>query len=157
MSSPQTASPAAVELVDGVDIDAVAAAVRACAGVADLSGGRIGEVATYLPGRRVAGIRVRDDAVEVHVTVPYGPSVDEVAGQVRRAVRPLVGQRAVDVGMDDIALEPPPEPETPAGAPDISTGTSAGTLTTSPATTIDPGGATAPREITMPPAPPRVR
>ena len=44
-------------VIDGIDIDAVAAAVRGCAGVAGLDGGQFGEVASYLPGRKVAGHR----------------------------------------------------------------------------------------------------
>lgn len=155
--------PRPVELVDGVDVDAVAAAVRGCVGVADLSSGRIGEVATYLPGRRVPGIRVHDDSLEVHVTVPYGPTVDEVAAQVRRAVSGLAGPRTVDVAVDDIVLEPE-EPAEPAEPPARSTPGAPAAVRTSapgtaviPPTTIDPGGATAPLEITMPPAPPRVR
>ena len=50
-----------------VDPDAVSAAALSCSQVARLSGGLAGEVATYLPGRRVAGIRIGDDEVEVHI------------------------------------------------------------------------------------------
>ncbi|MGL5861474.1 MAG: hypothetical protein ACRCY9_09490, partial [Phycicoccus sp.] len=52
--------------------DRVAEAVLAVPGVAGLHGGTFGEVATYLPGRRVIGIRLNDVAAEVHVTVVYG-------------------------------------------------------------------------------------
>ena len=40
----------------------VAAAVLSVPGVHDLHGGVLGEVATYLPGRRVNGIRLLDGA-----------------------------------------------------------------------------------------------
>ena len=40
--------------------DVVAAAVRSVPGVAGLHAGMFGEVGTYLPGRRVAGIRIVD-------------------------------------------------------------------------------------------------
>ena len=54
-------------IVYGIDVDAVAAAVRACPGVSGLDGGRYGDVTTYLPGRAVAGVvvgggRVRPEA-----------------------------------------------------------------------------------------------
>lgn len=85
--------------------DAVAAAVRACPLVVRLSGGHASEVATYLPGRRVVGVRFTDGSVEVHVVGVYGPPVDAIAAEVVAAVAPLVGGRTVDVGVDD--LEPP--------------------------------------------------
>lgn len=86
----------------GVDPDVVAAVVAACPGVARLSAGPVGEVATYLPGRRVAGVRVRPDAVEVHVVGWYGPTAAEIAGQVRAAVRTVAGPLPVDVVIDDL-------------------------------------------------------
>jgi hypothetical protein len=55
--------------------DRVAAAVRAVPGVADLHPGMFGEVGTYLPGRRVPGIRIDDGAVQVHICVVFGASV----------------------------------------------------------------------------------
>ena len=85
-----------------VDPDVVAAVVAACPGVARLSAGPVGEVATYLPGRRVAGVRVRPDAVEVHVVGWYGPAAAEIAGQVRVAVRTVAGPLPVDVVIDDL-------------------------------------------------------
>ena len=41
----------------GVNVDAVAATVAGCAGVAALDSGPFGEVATYLPGRKVPAWR----------------------------------------------------------------------------------------------------
>ena len=53
--SPDAGTPDSA-VIDGVDVDAVAAAVAGCAGVSALDGGQSGEVATtYLPGRKVAG------------------------------------------------------------------------------------------------------
>jgi hypothetical protein len=86
----------------GADPDLVAAVVAACPGVARLSAGPVGEVATYLPGRRVAGVRVRPGAVEVHVVGWYGPTAAEIAGQVRAAVRTVAGPLPVDVVIDDL-------------------------------------------------------
>lgn len=86
--------------------DAVAAAVLRCPDVVALSGGRIGEVATYLPGRRVAGVRVgADGALTVHVVGRYGPTVGQIAAQVRAAVVAAVGPVTVDVGVDDLVVD----------------------------------------------------
>ncbi|SDQ85650.1 hypothetical protein [Quadrisphaera sp. DSM 44207] len=85
--------------------DAVAAAVRACPAVADLHSGGLRQVATYLPGRRVAGVRVDGEGpVEVAVVAAWGVPAAVVAGQVRAAVAPLVGGRPVDVLVADVRL-----------------------------------------------------
>jgi hypothetical protein len=64
-------------------------------------------VATYLPGRTVSGIAVRPAEVEICVVVRYGPSLGQVAEQVRLAVEPLVPGRVVDVVIGDIVLPRP--------------------------------------------------
>lgn len=83
--------------------DAIAGAVLAVDGVADLYGGLFGEVGTYLPGRRIPGIRV-DDAgnAEVHVVLQWGVPVPAAAEAVRRAVSLLV-PGTVHVVVDDVA------------------------------------------------------
>ena len=86
-----------------MDADAVAAAVVACPSVAHLVGGPIGaQVATLLPGRRVEGVRVTEDQVEIHIASRWGVPIREVAAEVRAAVGPLVGRRSVLVAVDDI-------------------------------------------------------
>jgi hypothetical protein len=92
--------------------ETVAAAVRSCRSVVRLSGGHASEVATYLPGRRVLGVRFADGRVEVRVVGVYGPTVGEIAAEVTAAVAPLVGGRTVDVVVDD--LEPPGRTDAPA-------------------------------------------
>jgi hypothetical protein len=87
-----------------VDVDAIAAVVQALPLVNSLSGGRFGEVATYLPGRRVQGVRVRDGNVEVHVVAGPEAPLPVVGTAVRGAVLPLAGGRAVDVHVDDIEV-----------------------------------------------------
>lgn len=84
--------------------DAVAAAAASCRHVARLSGGRASEVATYLPGRRVVGVRFADTAVEVHVVGVFGPTVAEIGSEVSAAVSPLVGGLAIDVVVEDLEL-----------------------------------------------------
>lgn len=83
--------------------DRVAAAVLDVPGVHDLHGGLTGEVATLLPGRRVAGVRLRDDVCEIHVVIAWGAAVAETANAVRAAVDPLVDHRTVDVVVADVA------------------------------------------------------
>lgn len=100
-------------VVEGVDVDRVAAAVAACPAVARLTGGTSG-LGTYLPGRRVLGVAVRESAgpspptVEVQVVARYGPSMAEVARQVRAALAALIPGGPVDVIIDDVEAEPPP-------------------------------------------------
>lgn len=96
-------SPAEPALVDGVDVDAVAAAVRGCPAVHDLDGGRLGGVATYLPGRRVPGIRIADDRIEVHVRGVWGQPVGVIAEQIRGVLATLNGGRIIDVVLADVA------------------------------------------------------
>ena len=81
--------------------DAVAAAVRAVPGVAGLHTGVFGEVATYLPGRRVEGVRIGPGGCAVHVVLIWGAPVLATADLVRAAVTPLVGAR-VDVTVEDV-------------------------------------------------------
>ena len=96
------------------DLDAVAAAATACPLVAGMAGGRFGEVATYLPGRRLVGVRAADDELEVHVVARWGTPLPEVADAVRRAVAPAAAGRPVTVYIDDIEV---PDGEAPvAGA-----------------------------------------
>jgi uncharacterized alkaline shock family protein YloU len=84
-------------------VEEIAAAVSAAPGVASLSGGRLGGVGTYLPGRRVTGVVVRDDDLEVHLIARYGVPVAEIAAGVRQAVEPYAGDRTVHVIIEDLA------------------------------------------------------
>jgi hypothetical protein len=83
-------------------VDLIAEAVLEVPGVHELHAGIMGEVATYLPGRRLNGLRVRDDGCEVHVVVGYGADIAETAEQVRTAVRSFVSG-PVDVTIEDVA------------------------------------------------------
>lgn len=93
---------------DPVDVDVVSGLVEQCPSVVRLasSGDRPGsvEVATYLPGRRVPGVRVVEGAVEVHVVARYGRPLPEVATEIRRALAPAVDGLAVAVFIDDLEL-----------------------------------------------------
>jgi hypothetical protein len=103
----------AAGVVDGVDVDAVAAAARGCAAVDDLCSGAWGGVVSYLPGRQVAGVRVTRDHVVISVRARWGIPVSELAAQIRTAVTSLVAPRRVDVVVADLAE---PGTRAPAGA-----------------------------------------
>ena len=115
MTDASTGPAAAV--IDGVDVDAVAATVAGCTGVAALDGGRFGEVASYLPGRNVPGVVVGDGRVRVQVRSRWGVPAPELAALIAAVLAPLTGPRPVDVVIADID-DPPAAPSfrVPAGA-----------------------------------------
>jgi hypothetical protein len=92
-------SPAVIE---GVDVDAVAAAVQGCAGVSALGGGQDGEIATYLPGRKVPGVQVSGGRVRVQIRSRWGVPATELAALITVVLAPLTGTHPVDVLISDI-------------------------------------------------------
>ena len=97
-----------------VDAERVAQAVERVPTVARLSAGSMGaEVATYLPGRRVRGVRVDGGTVEVHVVARWPAVLPEVGDAVRSAAAPLVGGRAIEVVIDDLEVPGEDEPTEP--------------------------------------------
>ena len=72
--------------MDLADADTVAGLARAVPGVAGLHSGMFGEAATYLPGRRVTGVRITDDHIEVHLVVEAGAPIRATAAEVRERV-----------------------------------------------------------------------
>jgi hypothetical protein len=108
-----TAARSAV--IDGIDVDAVAAAVRACSGVSGLDGGPFSGVASYLPGRKVEGIVVRDGRVIVQVRSRWGVPAPELAVMITAMLAPLTGNRPVDLVIADI--DDPPGAPTPGVPP----------------------------------------
>jgi uncharacterized alkaline shock family protein YloU len=90
------------DLLEAIDADAVAERAGRCRSVARLSGGQFGEVATYLPGRRVRGVRLAGGHVEVHVVACWGARVPDVAAEVRAAVAPIAAGLPIDVHVDDV-------------------------------------------------------
>ncbi len=89
-------------VIDGVDVDAVAAAVQGCAGVSALDGGQNGEIATYLPGRKVPGVQVSGGRVRVQIRSQWGVPVTDLAALISVVLAPLTGSRPVDVLIADI-------------------------------------------------------
>ncbi|WP_211247827.1 hypothetical protein [Cryptosporangium arvum] len=84
--------------------DDLAVLVRAVPGVVRLHPGRFGEVATYLPGRRVTGIKLGDHRVEVHVVLAVDAPIRRTAQLIHDAVTPLVA-RPVHVFVEDVAAD----------------------------------------------------
>ncbi|WP_248964414.1 hypothetical protein [Sphaerisporangium perillae] len=82
-------------------VDRIAQAVEHCPDVVSLAKG---PVATYLSGRTVPGVAVRDTEVEVAVVARYGRPLAGVAAEVRAAVEPLVPGLPIHVRIEDIAL-----------------------------------------------------
>lgn len=87
---------------DAYDVDIIAGATVACPAVMGMHGGGPRVIATYLPGRRVEGVRVEDDHVLVSVVLRYGVPVRSLEAQVRAALAPHVGGRSIDVHVADI-------------------------------------------------------
>lgn len=105
MSLPGTAigTGPAQAVVFGVDVDAVAAAVRRCSGVDDLCSTPTAPVACYLPGRQIDGIRVSEDRITVQVRSRWGVPAPALGREITRAVAAVAPGRGVDVVLADIA------------------------------------------------------
>jgi len=91
--------------------DSIANAVLAIPGVHDLHAGGAGQVATYLPGRRVDGIRAIDGGYDVHIVLSWGHQVSATADAVRAVVQQFNAGR-VDVTVEDVAPKSAPQLET---------------------------------------------
>ena len=93
---------------DVTDADRVVAAVNRCPSVARMSGGKVGEVATYLPGRRVAGVVIRQPPsgpeVSVHVVGRYGPNMRQISREVDSAVHSVLPGHRVLITIDDLDI-----------------------------------------------------
>lgn len=86
--------------------EAVADAVR---GVPEVRLHEASVIGTHLPGRRVPGVRIQGDDVEVHVAVVYPTPIEVAARAVRTALAGLTRGR-VDVVVDDL-VHPDDSPE----------------------------------------------
>ncbi len=109
MTLPPGLSMPSLAVIDGVDVDAVAAAVQGCRGVSALDGGQDGEIATYLPGRKVPGVEVGGGRVRVQIRSRWGIPATDLAAWITAVLAPLTGPRPVDVLIADID-DPPRAP-----------------------------------------------
>ena len=82
--------------------DTVAGLARAVAGVTGLHTGMFGEVASYLPGRSVPGVRITDDRIDVHICVAVGAAIRGTAADVRSAIAAEFPGIPVDVTVEDV-------------------------------------------------------
>jgi hypothetical protein len=95
----------------------IASAVARCPAVAALSPGADGNVVTYLPDRRVVGVRKVLDGVAVHIIAWFGPTITEIVDQVRAAITAVAPEcQRIDVIVDDLEI-PPGGPARTAGKP----------------------------------------
>ena len=90
--------------------EVVGQATTSVSGVAGLHPGMFGVIGTYLPGRRVPGIRVDENSVEIHVTAVYGSDLSALAAAIRSRVSILTGTRDVNVCVEDVTAASPPSP-----------------------------------------------
>ncbi|MGO9784096.1 MAG: hypothetical protein ACLPQY_30715 [Streptosporangiaceae bacterium] len=109
MTAPLAAGPPDSAVIDGINVDAVAAAVRACPGVSGLDRGQFSPVASYLPGRIVGGVEVSGGRVTVQIRARWAVPVPELAARITRVLAPLIRDRPVDVVISDID-DPPAAP-----------------------------------------------
>ncbi len=121
MPDTMTRPPGARPVETSTDPDSlaerVAATVTAHPAVARLDGGLFGSVATYLPGRRLVGVRIGQGAepVELGVVVRLSSRIPDVVADLRRDVSAMCGGAAVDITVADvdipaIAVGPPAPP-----------------------------------------------
>ncbi|WP_132992643.1 Asp23/Gls24 family envelope stress response protein [Gordonia zhaorongruii] len=103
--SPHDAHDALPPADPGSLADTVAEAALAVPGVTELHPGLFGEVATYFPGRRVAGVALRDEDGEVHIVADVTSDLQAVAAQVRDIAEKLTGLQ-IAVTVEDITMGP---------------------------------------------------
>lgn len=87
----------------------VADIVLAVPGVAGLSGGTFGDLATYLPGKRLMGVRQRQGRTEIGIVLEWGADAGQTLQQVRAAVEAAV-DGPVDILVADVAEPGAQEP-----------------------------------------------
>ena len=106
MTTAEPAEDIDAAIVDGIDLDAVASAVRACPGVSDLTDGRFGDATSYLPGRRLTGVAVREDAVRISVRARWGVAASDLFDQITLALTPIASKRRIEVVIAEIDNPP---------------------------------------------------
>jgi hypothetical protein len=119
MTVPPAVSTPDSAVNEGVNVDAVAAAVRVCPGVSGLDRSQFSPVASYLPGRTVEGVEVSGGRVTVQIRAQWAVPVPGLAARITVALAPLTGTRPVDVviaDIDDPPSAPGPRPARPAAA-----------------------------------------
>lgn len=71
--------------------------------VVKLHGGEFGEIATYLPGRRITGVRISDDGrTEISVVLRLDRPLSTVVSELRSTIAARTGG-PVDITVADVA------------------------------------------------------
>jgi hypothetical protein len=88
----------------GVLAERIAERIREHPAVAGLHGGPFGSICSYLPGRRVVGVRVDVDHAAVQVAVVLRPSapLPQLVAELRSWVTAVTGPVRIDVTVADI-------------------------------------------------------
>jgi hypothetical protein len=93
----------------------VAESALAVDGVRALDAGQFGEIATYVPGERISGVRIGPQHGEVHIVTGVARNLREVAEEVRAAAEMLAAMPFV-VTVADIHVDLPNHVDRPADA-----------------------------------------
>lgn len=113
--------PASDTRVSGPEVlaDAIAQRVLDHPSVAHLHGGPFGTVASYLPGRRVVGVRVdeADGSVDLSVAVWVGAPLLPVVAELRHRVAEVAGPVRVNVTVADLHSPEEDDLDGPSGDP----------------------------------------
>lgn len=111
-TTPAGSTPgAAADDHSGSLAERVADAAVSVPGVTGLHAGVFGEVATYLPGSRVSGVRLSEDSGEVHIVVDINRDLRAVADDVVTAASRVAGV-PISVVVEDISTGPAPQDDT---------------------------------------------
>jgi predicted metal-dependent phosphotriesterase family hydrolase len=86
------------------ELQALADQLAALPAIDRLTAGPHGTVAVHRPGRRITGLRLVGDHLEIHVVLAAGYSVAEAAAQVAAATARLIPANLVDLHVDDLAV-----------------------------------------------------
>jgi hypothetical protein len=93
----------------------VAEVVTSHPSVVRLHGGVFGDVATYLPGRKLTGVRIGtgDEPVELGVVLRLDRPIPEIVRALRREVSAMCGGAPVDITVGDAVFPGETGPATP--------------------------------------------
>lgn len=80
----------------------IADRVQEVPGVHGLHGGVFGQVGTYLPGRRVTGVRHGQSGWDIHLVLTAGAPLVATTEAVRAAARTAGATGPVDVVVEDV-------------------------------------------------------
>ncbi|WP_067452843.1 hypothetical protein [Actinomadura macra] len=101
MITPET-TPDAETAPARTQAERIADAALTCPDVPSLTAGPHARIVTYRAGLPFAGVAVHQDRVEVGIVARGRRPFPETAADVRRRVRPLAGDRPVDVLVGDV-------------------------------------------------------